>query len=134
MELRIGSTVWIFDRNHRVYPRNASGAAVGGPIYREHFRPHTIESETPRSWVLDGGLKVPKTGGDVREAGGGRYGKTIIYMSAEGVEDAIWRHENAYALGDHVRALTDVVVLKKVAALTGYVERCSAATRPEGSR
>ncbi len=52
--LGIGSTVWIFDENHRVYVKGAGHFSAGHLIYREHWRPTNITSETRVSWVLDG--------------------------------------------------------------------------------
>src|SRR5690348_13336803 len=56
--LAVGSTIWVFDCNRRVYAKDGRG----GPIYREHWRPVKIASETSRSWITDWGQKVPKKG------------------------------------------------------------------------
>ncbi len=52
MTLQIGSTVFIFDENRRVYIRNQKGGLLssGGPVYRDHFVQTTITGETPRKW------------------------------------------------------------------------------------
>lgn len=122
MAHNIGSTVWVFDGNYREYLLDERGRSVGGPIYRKHFRSRVIADETPRSWVLEGGLKVPKSGGDVRDAGGGRYGKVRVFMTAKAVDDAVWLNDNAWRLANHLRGVTDVAVLRKVAEMTDYRE------------
>lgn len=49
-EIAVGSTVYVFDVNRRVYDR--SSGATSAPIYREHFKPETVTGETSRSWVV----------------------------------------------------------------------------------
>lgn len=53
--LSIGSIVYLFDPNHRVYPKDENGRNKWGsnPIYREHFVPVVITGETARSWIVD---------------------------------------------------------------------------------
>ena len=48
----IGDTVWYFDPNHRVYNRDANGRRIGGPIWREHWRPVEVTGETRLSWIV----------------------------------------------------------------------------------
>jgi hypothetical protein len=81
--LGIGSTIWMFDINRRVYPKPRSEYS-GGPIYREHWRPVTIEGETSRSWVTSWyGKKVPKRG----------KSQGIAFTEAE-VEADVWAKEH----------------------------------------
>jgi hypothetical protein len=57
---KIGDTIWLFDINRRVYAPDKSG----GPIWREHWRPVEIVSETSRSYVTKYGERCPKKGRD----------------------------------------------------------------------
>ena len=117
----IGDTVWMFDSSHRVYKRNIDGRAMGGPIFREHFRPALIIGETAKSWVLDAsGLKVPKMGGDVRYCGSGPYGKRAVFMTQAAVDAACFRNGHQYKISKAVETCTDVAVLRQIAALVGY--------------
>jgi hypothetical protein len=119
---KIGDTVWVFDRNFRRYRTGPDGRSVGPPIFREHFRPVEIVGETPRSWIIGSDLKIPKKGEDIREGGGGPYGKTIVYMTQEAVDAAVFRNDHQYKIARAVEACTDVAVLRQVAALVGYKE------------
>jgi len=60
--MKIGSKVWRFDSNRRVYERDERGDKR--LIYAEHFYEATITGETSRSWIVDGGtwreMKVSK--------------------------------------------------------------------------
>jgi hypothetical protein len=61
----VGSPIWIFDENRRVYPPKAPGDlyAIGGPIYREHWVRTEVESETRRTWTVKRyGAKIAKKG------------------------------------------------------------------------
>lgn len=122
MDISLGSTVWRFDRNHRVYARDASGTATGPAIFREYFRPTTISGQTTKSWVTTGGLKIPKAGGDVRECAGGAYGKIAVYMTQEAVDAECWRQVHRWRLAKKVEECNDVALLKQIAALVGYRE------------
>jgi hypothetical protein len=119
---KVGDIVWVFDRNHRVYRKDAStGLSAGGPIFREHFRPVIISGETPRSWVLYGsGVKVPKSGGDVRECGTGPYGKRTVYMTPEAVDTAVYLHDHRHKIARALEMCADVAALRQIAALVGY--------------
>ena len=81
--LGIGSTIWIFDINRRVYHKSG-GEHTEGAIYREHWRPVKIEGETSRSWVTSWyGKKVPKFG----------KSQDIAFTEAE-VEADVWVKEH----------------------------------------
>ena len=108
--LGIGSTIWIFDSNRRVYPEPRSAYGGGGPIYREHWRPVTIEGETSRSWVTSWyGKKVPKRGP--------RQG--IAFTEAE-VEADVWVHDHRYKIVRMVEQC-EVETLKAIAQAVGYM-------------
>lgn len=119
----IGSTVWVFNPNHREYEYDDKGRAIGGPNYRAHFRPYVINGETARSWLIGDGygvLKVPKQGGDMRECGGGAYGKTRVYMTAAAVDDECWKRHHAGRVASAVSRCEDADLLRKVADIIGY--------------
>lgn len=116
----IGDTLYRFDKNHRVYRRDASGRAVGGPIFTEYFVPHQIVGETKLSWLVgnDGRYKVNKK--TLREAGrSGFHG--YQWHTEDGKQDAIWRA--SHRLG--IKTMLDNATteqLRKVASIIGYVE------------
>ena len=106
--LTIGSTLWEFDPNYRVY-----GSDRGAPIYAEHFRPVTITGETPRSWLV-GGSTRPVNKQTLRRVVPG-FGHAQYYTD-EGKDEAIWAHENR---GRLVRAVgfASVAQLRQIAAI-----------------
>lgn len=106
-------TIWVFDSNYRVYDRAKDGAYKGAPIYREHWRPHKVVSETPRSWVLDDGTKVPRRPKDAYMHG--------FAFSEEEVEKDVWLTDHAHKLADKVRRAT-YEQLKAIAEILGYEE------------
>ena len=112
----IGSTVWWFDNNRRVYAKDERGHAVGGPIYREHWRETTITGETPRSWLTADRMKFSKTTGEMRDA----YGVKRCVFSLADVEADYWIHEHRYAVRTMVGDCDDVDALKRIAEIVGY--------------
>ena len=111
-DLAVGSTVYVFDENRRVYTKPADGG-WGEIIYREHFRPRKIVGETSRSWVLEGydEAKVNK--------------KTLagVYVDDEAVDRACWIHDNAHKISYQVGNLTkqgDYDKLRAIAEIIGY--------------
>ena len=106
MSLQIGSTVLVFDSNHRVYARDKP---YGGPIYREHFVPREIVGETSRSWILLGGRKISKA--------------TLEgIFTPEQADDLAWADAHRYKIREVVWGIKDVHVLREVAKLIGYQE------------
>lgn len=105
----IGSTIWIFDINRRVYRKDTSGH----PIWREHWRPEVIAGETSRSWITKLGKKVPKKGYDARS----------VAFSQEAIDRAAFIHDNAYRIGEAVGRLEDHDLLQQIAALINYKPR-----------
>lgn len=104
----IGKTVWRFDRNHRVYDKGK----ITGPIYREHWVPIVIFGETSRSWLAGyefDPYKIPKKGPHHPFA-----------LSEQEVEDDCWRQEHRYSISRQVERVTDVEILRKIAALVGW--------------
>lgn len=106
--LKIGSTVWVFDYNHRVYAKN-SGIS-GSPIYREHFVAHEITGETSRSWIIGiskwNQKKISKTNPD-------------CYVSIEEVNDACWLNDHRYKV-IQLAWRADGATIRKIAKLIGY--------------
>lgn len=118
---KVGDTVWVFDRNVRRYNYGPDGRAIGGPIFREHFRETTITGETLKSWLI-WGQKIPKDGGSVRHSAAGVHGRTTVYMTQEAVDTAVFLNDYQYKIAKAVEACSDVAVLRQVAALVGYKE------------
>lgn len=112
----IGQTVWVFNENHRVYAPKEPGKlyASGGPIYREHWQPETITSETPRLWVTNRGTKFPKKDPNNEYRG--------ICRSKEELEDKIFLHDHNFHIGKAVGECHDIAKLKEIAKLIGYDE------------
>ncbi len=107
--LSVGSTVWVFDENHRVYRRNEKGRSEGGPIYREHFVECKITGETSRSWIIGRyRMKVNK--------------KTLdgMYISQEQIDLKCWANDHKYGVVRMIEYSTDGAMIKAVADLIGY--------------
>lgn len=110
--IKIGSTVWVFDKNRRVYPPKQPGDiwSKGNPIYREHFVPAVITDETSRSWIIGSwNRKVPKNGPHEGYA-----------FTEQEVDDACWANDHRYKLVQHIERLRDIPLLKKIAEVSGF--------------
>lgn len=110
---KVGGTVWVYDENRRHYAKDETGRSYGGPIWREHWKPETIVGETPRSWLLRYGLKVPKKNANPR----------LYLFSQHDIDEAAYVQEHRHELAAMVRELKDASVMRQVATLVGYVER-----------
>jgi hypothetical protein len=110
-DIKVGSTIWRFDDNHRVYDRGPDGRAIGGAIYREHWVPVVIRSETSRSWIVPYG-KCPKKGD--------HHG---FAFSAAEVDDDCWVHSNGGRLSNAVLRCKDASKLRAIADILGWEER-----------
>lgn len=114
MTLKIGDTIFVFDINRRTYRRDSEGRSYGGPIWREHWRPTKIVDETSRSWVLEGGNKMPKKNPPEH-----RY-----CLSKEDLSERVWIHENVYQIADHIKnGGLSYETLQKVADISGYTDK-----------
>jgi hypothetical protein len=117
-EFGIGSTVWVFDENHRVY-RDGKSA----PVWREHWRRKQVKGETSRSWVVGdgdrryGGLKLAKA-----EVVAGTYDRSVIALSEQDIDRAEWVRENRYIISGVIDRLNDYYILQQVAMIVGYKE------------
>jgi hypothetical protein len=118
-EFGIGSPVWAYDENHRVY-RDGKSA----PVWREHWRKKQVKGETSRSWVVGegnpryGGFKLSKA-----EIASGTYDKSTIALSEQDIDRAQWVRDNRYRITGAVDRLSDYYILQQVAKLVGYEER-----------
>ena len=120
MKLIIGSTVWVFDHNHRVYRKDANGRSVGGPIYREHWVPTEITGETARSWITRYG-KFPKKDQECSLIPQGGYSPLTVAFTEAAVDDNVWQRDHAVRIADLVRN-ADAHTLRKIAELIEYKE------------
>jgi hypothetical protein len=119
----VGSTVWIFDENRRVYAKGEMMAGKlwpsGPPIWREHWRPVTITGETRVSWLLEGyyGRKISK-----RDLAAGTV-RGVLTSEAD-LDAACYVHEHASKIGDRVGRISGgqkaAEALRQIAALVGY--------------
>jgi hypothetical protein len=116
MSLTIGSRLWLFDQNRRVYPPPKPGQlwSSSAPIYAEHFAPHRITNETRTHWVVGAGTRVRKLDLTSRARGTTQY-----YFTDEGKADHLWCHEHRHTIVDAVNACHDVAKLKAIAATLG---------------
>jgi hypothetical protein len=117
--LGVGSTVWIFDENRRVYPDGPDGRRSFGtrPIWREHWRPTMILSETRVSWCLEGRRKISKRGLAASTVRG-------VLTSEADLDAACYVHEHASKISDRVGRISGgrqaAGMLRQIAALVGY--------------
>lgn len=116
--LKIGSTLWWFDNNRRVYKRDAQGRTVGGPIHREHWRETKIIGESRLSWLTNDLRKFAKATLTSRD----NYGTVHALASLAEVEEECWIHDHRWAIGEAVQKCKNIEALRAVAALVGYVE------------
>lgn len=114
-EIKVGSPVWIFDQNRRVYRKNNKGISIGGPIWREHWGRRTVTGETSRSWIVDR-IKIPKT--LIRLPGGATFS-----FSEERINELGWVEENRHPITVAIRRIEDPALLRQIAKLIGYKER-----------
>ena len=101
--LKVGSTIWKFDLNHRVY----IGVRTS-PDYRSHWVPCRIQRETTRSWVTNSGDKVPKKGSH----------DTFAFAMKE-VDDDVWRTRHRRHISDKVYGAS-ADQLRRVAEILNY--------------
>jgi len=117
----VGSTVWIFDGNRRVYAKEELMAGKlwpsGPPIWREHWRTTAIKGETRVSWILENGRKISK-----RDLVAGKV-RGVLTSEAD-LDAACYVNEHAHAISERVRRLAGgqkaAEVLRQIAALVGY--------------
>lgn len=122
MNVKVGDPIWFFDVNHRVYEKDpTTGRPTGGPIWRKHWVQKEIIDETRVSWVVGypksrfAEAKLAKK--DFADGGCPRGWAT----SPEHIEGLEWVEEHAWKIGEAVRGLRNSDMLKRVAAIVGYV-------------
>lgn len=98
LAVAIGSAIWIYDANRRVYARDAAGRSYGGPLYRESWREEPIIGETKMSWLIGPDWKPKKIAKKGPHCG-------ICFSLAE-LEDRCWEHDNRHRLSEKVRGAT----------------------------
>ena len=98
--------------DRRVYRRDETGRARGGPIGRYAYEPAEIVGENKVSWIIGfARANYPKVPSARRPA---------RFYGLEDVEDILWRGAHAYRLGDHVKGIRDIGLLQRIASMTGY--------------
>jgi hypothetical protein len=102
--------VWLFDPNRRTYQRDADGKPYGAPIWRAHWTAYAIIGQTSRSWIIEGGRKIPKKGG-----------QGILFDEAE-LDRRAYIAEHKHPILDAVRNCRDYHTLKRVADAIGYTD------------
>ena len=123
--LAVGSTLWIFDQNRRVYAKEKLPPGKlwpsGPPIWREHWRPCVITGETRVSWVVDG---HPSTAGKIskRDLAAGTL-RGVLTSEAD-LDAACYVNEHAHKIAERVQRLAGgeqaAAVLRQIATLVGY--------------
>lgn len=96
--LGIGSTVWRFDSNRRVYPKE--GGIGVRPIWREHWYPVKITGETKTHWICDTGYEpfnIPKRGPSPNG----------VLTSERVLDEACWVEAHRHAIARLVDGLRD---------------------------
>jgi hypothetical protein len=114
--LSIGSTVWVFDSNRRVYAKPPGpGHTSGGPIWREHWVERKVVGETRVSWITGRGERLPKRRGCEAFSRG-------YLVSVEEIDLACYANEHAHRIATVMRNLTErnPRVLAQIATLLGY--------------
>lgn len=117
----IGRRVWFFDQNRRVYRRDATGRAVGSPIWREHWRAAVVCRETPRYWLVGHAIdsnvtlancltKIPKNG---------KPPSDVVFDEAA-IERLAWVAEHRMALVNKLKTVECPDTLRKIAELIGF--------------
>lgn len=115
--LKIGSTVWLFNVNRRVYAKRDGHG--GGPIYRHHFEPLEIIGETRVSWLCGPAWSPRKVNKKTMETAGGYGLSTHVFASQQEVDDACWIHENKPAIERAVRTCQDAAILRHIDGVLG---------------
>lgn len=120
-DIGIGSTVWVFEANRRVYAKKRAGDAYGhgGPIYREHFVARKIYGETKRSWLVGEDhdpIRVDKKTLTTRS----EFGRGCNVLTSEHeVDDACYVEDTRNSIADAVRRCRNASVLRQIEALLG---------------
>lgn len=112
-KFNIDDTVYYFDQNRRIYPKDEDGRQIGRPIYLEHFRPVVIMGEVAKSWLLN----VSVTIGDRSVTKVSKAVAETMFFTTEEVGRAVWVEENAYRIRSFVRDCDDYETLQAIDAV-----------------
>jgi len=99
--------VWVFEANRRIYV-----AGQPGPVWREHWVRYAVTGETSRSWLLEGGRKVPKK----RNVHQRRW----IAFSESEIDTLEWMAHHKYRIARLVETCPDPETLQAIAKVIGY--------------
>jgi hypothetical protein len=137
-DLKIGDKVWVLDENRREYARNAEGRNVGSPLRRPMWVEWEIVDGTSRSWIAIPSYRVELYDGDLKaersivkipksfdkpfyRATSDGFQNKVFALTAQAVEDDVWRHDHAHKMLEAVRN-ADTATLRKIAELLGHKE------------
>lgn len=99
--------VWVFEANRRIYV-----AGQPGPVWREHWVRYAVTGETSRSWLLEGGRKVPKKRNELQRG--------WIAFSESEIDALQWLELHKYRIVRFVEACRDPATLQAIAKLISY--------------
>lgn len=108
-QIGIGSKLYEFNENTRVYLRRN-----GGPSYRGHFIEVDVIGETRVSWVVGPNWSPRKV--NKKDIMSGRAG---CYFTKDAMELQIWRRHNEHRIKSHM-SLVSTEMLKAIAEMIGY--------------
>ncbi len=113
-EIGIGTRLWKFDENRRVYRKRH-----GSPVFSEHFTPGVVTGETKGTWSVGhnsgAGRTVRVNKRTLREPANGDYSGHQWFTDA-GRDDAVWAHERRREIVRLVDTC-DVPTLRQIATL-----------------
>lgn len=117
--IKIGDTIYRFDENSRVYQRDKTGRAIGGPIYAGYFKPYTITGETKMSWLIQRSAhleyKINKK--TMLESVPGWH--PMPWFTQRGYADNLWSVEHRQKIVEIVQR-TPASRLREIATAVGY--------------
>ena len=114
----IGKTIWVFDENHRVYPRDDHGRTLGPPIWREFWRKMEVLGETQRKWLIGfpGSKHLPPKPIKIPKKGSLPWG--FAWDEAE-IDRLVWIHDHRHKIAESVRQCSDYEILVQIERLIG---------------
>jgi hypothetical protein len=145
--LGIGSTVWKFEADRRVYhPRGSKlFASTVGPIFREKFIRYQIVDETSKSWLVGFVNGEPGDGHGEGKASTGSLSKMpknlkipngrvrLKYYTTQQMEDAVYVEDNRHRIAEFISREADATMLRQVAAIIGYASVDERANQSDGA-
>lgn len=112
--MKVGDTVYSFDRNRRIY-KTGEGVA---PDYRYYFRETVITGETPTQWLTLHGAKFNKRprAGRIPDTFSSHHDR--LYTGGD-VDNAVYVTENRHRVAEAIREVDDAEVLRQIEVLLG---------------